>query len=184
MQEKIDLIWDQVINVCKLLTWEEASRETHIKMATVEGRPAQYGISLKQLREVMELRGHEAVEQIRHYGGVHQICNKLYTSPTEGKYAIRKSPTFYCFCVWKVMQMVGIITNPTEAVLFSFQVGYGINVTINRTDMWNIFRMPRVSFVLTKAYFHSGLFFFRSPSTKASGSIRICVKCELELFQG
>ncbi|KAI9565770.1 hypothetical protein GHT06_009563 [Daphnia sinensis] len=53
-------------------------------MASVEGRPAQYGISLKQLREVMELRGQEAVEQLRHYGGVQQLCKKLYTSPTEG----------------------------------------------------------------------------------------------------
>jgi hypothetical protein len=54
-------------------------------MATVDGRPAQYGISLKQLREVMELRGSEAVEQLRHYGGVQELCKKLYTSPTEGK---------------------------------------------------------------------------------------------------
>ncbi|XP_046653831.1 plasma membrane calcium-transporting ATPase 2-like isoform X2 [Daphnia pulicaria] len=53
-------------------------------MATVDGRPAQYGISLKQLREVMELRGSEAVEQLRHYGGVQELCKKLYTSPTEG----------------------------------------------------------------------------------------------------
>lgn len=53
-------------------------------MATVDGRPAQYGVSLKQLREVMELRGQEAVEQLRHYGGVQELCKKLYTSPTEG----------------------------------------------------------------------------------------------------
>ncbi|XP_057374431.1 plasma membrane calcium-transporting ATPase 2-like [Daphnia carinata] len=53
-------------------------------MASVDGRPAQYGISLKQLREVMELRGQEAVEQLRHYGGVQQLCKKLYTSSTEG----------------------------------------------------------------------------------------------------
>lgn len=55
-------------------------------MASVDGRPAQYGICLKQLREVMELRGQEAVDQLRHYGGVQQMCKKLYTSPTEGKY--------------------------------------------------------------------------------------------------
>lgn len=54
-------------------------------MAMVDGRPAQYGVSLKQLREVMELRGREAVEQLRHYGGVQELCKKLYTSPTEGK---------------------------------------------------------------------------------------------------
>lgn len=54
-------------------------------MAMVDGRPAQYGLSLKQLREVMEVRGREACEQIHHYGGVQEICKKLYTSPTEGK---------------------------------------------------------------------------------------------------
>lgn len=54
-------------------------------MAMVDGRPAQYGLTLKQLREVMEVRGREAVEQIRQYGGVQELCKKLYTSPTEGK---------------------------------------------------------------------------------------------------
>lgn len=53
-------------------------------MAMVDGRPAQYGLTLKQLREVMELRGREAVEQVRHYGGVQEVCKKLYTSATEG----------------------------------------------------------------------------------------------------
>ena len=55
-------------------------------MATVDGRPALYGLSLKQLRELMEVRGHEAVEIIRQHGGVQEICKKLYTSPTEGSY--------------------------------------------------------------------------------------------------
>ena len=53
-------------------------------MAMVDGRPAQYGLSLKQLRELMEVRGREACEQLRQYGGVQEICKKLYTSPTEG----------------------------------------------------------------------------------------------------
>lgn len=60
-------------------------------MATVDGRPAQYGMSLKQLREVMELRGREGVEQVRAYGGVQEICKKLYTSPTEG------NPLIFCY---------------------------------------------------------------------------------------
>ncbi|XP_076220511.1 plasma membrane calcium-transporting ATPase 3 isoform X6 [Nomia melanderi] len=53
-------------------------------MATIDGRPAQYGISLKQLRELMELRGREGVNKINSYGGVQEICKKLYTSPSEG----------------------------------------------------------------------------------------------------
>lgn len=44
----------------------------------------QFGITLKQLRELMELRGQEAVIRIREYGGIPGLCKKLYTSPTEG----------------------------------------------------------------------------------------------------
>ncbi|XP_043280837.1 plasma membrane calcium-transporting ATPase 2 isoform X4 [Venturia canescens] len=53
-------------------------------MATIDGRPAQYGITLKQLRELMEHRGREGVNKINGYGGVQEICKKLYTSPSEG----------------------------------------------------------------------------------------------------
>ncbi|XP_029665735.1 plasma membrane calcium-transporting ATPase 2 isoform X5 [Formica exsecta] len=53
-------------------------------MATIDGRPAQYGVTLKQLRELMELRGREGVSKINGYGGVQEICKKLYTSPNEG----------------------------------------------------------------------------------------------------
>lgn len=54
-------------------------------MATIDGRPAQYGITLKQLRELMEHRGREGVNKINGHGGVQEICKKLYTSPSEGK---------------------------------------------------------------------------------------------------
>ncbi|KAK9305675.1 hypothetical protein QLX08_003438 [Tetragonisca angustula] len=53
-------------------------------MATIDGRPTQYGVTLKQLRELMELRGREGVNKINSYGGVQEICKKLYTSPSEG----------------------------------------------------------------------------------------------------
>ncbi|XP_066903814.1 plasma membrane calcium-transporting ATPase 2 isoform X2 [Halyomorpha halys] len=53
-------------------------------MATIDGRPAQYGISLKQLRELMEHRGREGVVKVQEFGGVQEICKKLYTSPSEG----------------------------------------------------------------------------------------------------
>ncbi|GFY43346.1 plasma membrane calcium-transporting ATPase 2 [Trichonephila inaurata madagascariensis] len=54
-------------------------------MDTVEGRPARYGVSLKELRELMEYRGRDAVHKIRdEYGGAQELCKKLYTSPTDG----------------------------------------------------------------------------------------------------
>ena len=60
-------------------------RFSAVVMATVDGRPAQYGLTLKQLRELMEVRGREAIEQLNRHGGVQDVCKKLYTSPTEGK---------------------------------------------------------------------------------------------------
>ncbi|KAI8425618.1 hypothetical protein MSG28_011435 [Choristoneura fumiferana] len=54
-------------------------------MATVEGRPAQYGVSLRQLRELMETRGAEGMAKINALGGPQDICKKLYTSPTDGE---------------------------------------------------------------------------------------------------
>lgn len=54
-------------------------------MATIDGRPAQYGISLRQLRDLMEHRGREGVHMVDQMGGVNEICKKLYTSPTDGK---------------------------------------------------------------------------------------------------
>lgn len=57
-------------------------------MATIDGRPAQYGISLKNLRELMEHRGREGILRIQEQGGVQEICKKLYTSPNEGKFLI------------------------------------------------------------------------------------------------
>lgn len=63
-------------------------------MATIDGRPAQYGVTLKQLRELMELRGREGVSKINGYGGVQEICKKLYTSPNEGTIFLLTYPNF------------------------------------------------------------------------------------------
>jgi len=54
-------------------------------MATIDGRPAQYGVTLKQLRELMEHRGQEGIVKLNELGGVQDVCKKLYTSPSEGK---------------------------------------------------------------------------------------------------
>jgi len=53
-------------------------------MATIDGRPAQYGVTLKQLRELMEHRGREGIAKLNELGGVQDVCKKLYTSPSEG----------------------------------------------------------------------------------------------------
>ncbi len=55
-------------------------------MDTVDDRPAKFGVSLKELRELMEHRGTEGYNKIQNdYGGVLELCKRLYTSPNEGK---------------------------------------------------------------------------------------------------
>jgi len=58
-------------------------------MATIDGRPAQYGVTLQQLQELMSFsRNEEGMAKLTSLGGVHSICTKLYTSPSEGNYLI------------------------------------------------------------------------------------------------
>ena len=45
----------------------------------------QFECSVKELKDLMALRQHEAYQHIQqHYGGVLEICRRLQTSPTEG----------------------------------------------------------------------------------------------------
>jgi Ca2+ transporting ATPase len=64
-------------------------------MATVNGRPAQYGITLRQLRDLMEVRGKEGIDKISaEYSGVLNICKNLYSSPTEGNFLAHSGVIF------------------------------------------------------------------------------------------
>jgi len=52
----------------------------------MDGRPIEFGCTVKELRELMEQRGLDACTRIQQqYGGVLDLCRRLYTSPTEGK---------------------------------------------------------------------------------------------------
>jgi hypothetical protein len=52
----------------------------------VDGRPREFGITTQELQALMESRGHEGYQTIQaKYGGVTELCKKLYTSPSEGK---------------------------------------------------------------------------------------------------
>ena len=65
---------------------QERRRMTGGMGEEVDGRPAKFGCSLLELRTLMEHRGHEAFQKIQtDYGGVHELCKRLYTSPNEGK---------------------------------------------------------------------------------------------------
>ncbi|XP_043657363.1 plasma membrane calcium-transporting ATPase 2 isoform X5 [Drosophila teissieri] len=103
-------------------------------MATIDGRPAQYGISLKQLRELMEHRGREGVIKIAEIGGIHELCKKLYTSPNEGLSGSRadeehrretfgsnvippKPPKTFLTLVWEALQDVTLIILEVAALV-------------------------------------------------------------------
>ncbi|KPU74704.1 uncharacterized protein Dana_GF21692, isoform D [Drosophila ananassae] len=103
-------------------------------MATIDGRPAKYGISLKQLRELMEHRGREGVTKIGEFGGIHELCKKLYTSPNEGLSGSKadeehrrdtfgsniippKPPKTFLTLVWEALQDVTLIILEVAALV-------------------------------------------------------------------
>ncbi|XP_045780109.1 plasma membrane calcium-transporting ATPase 3 isoform X10 [Maniola jurtina] len=103
-------------------------------MATVEGRPAQYGVTLRQLRELMETRGAEGLAKINALGGPQDLCKKLYTSPTDGLSGTKadlqhrrevfgsnlippKPPKTFLTLVWEALQDVTLIILEVAAVV-------------------------------------------------------------------
>ncbi|XP_054717080.1 LOW QUALITY PROTEIN: plasma membrane calcium-transporting ATPase 2-like [Uloborus diversus] len=45
----------------------------------------EFGVSVEELRDLMESRGYEACQRIQdEHSGVHNLCRKLHTSPTDG----------------------------------------------------------------------------------------------------
>ncbi|XP_044257154.1 plasma membrane calcium-transporting ATPase 2 isoform X2 [Tribolium madens] len=103
-------------------------------MATIDGRPAQYGITLKQLRDLMEHRGREGVNKISEFGGVQEICKKLYTSPSEGLSGSQvdlehrretfgsnsippKPPKTFLQLVWEALQDITLIILEVAAIV-------------------------------------------------------------------
>lgn len=50
----------------------------------INGRPAKYRISLKEIRELMENRGREGIQKMADFGGIDGIMERLYTSEDKG----------------------------------------------------------------------------------------------------
>ncbi|XP_037784670.1 plasma membrane calcium-transporting ATPase 2-like isoform X3 [Penaeus monodon] len=104
-------------------------------MATIDGRPAQYGVTLKQLRELMELRGGEGIERLdTEFGGILELTKKLYSSPTNGlsgnasdmehrrqtfgsNVIPPKPPKTFLTLVWEALQDVTLIILQVAAVV-------------------------------------------------------------------
>ncbi|XP_071084181.1 plasma membrane calcium-transporting ATPase 2-like isoform X3 [Haliotis cracherodii] len=102
---------------------------------TIDGRPAEYGLSLKELRELMEHRGSEGYElMLTKYNGVTEMCRKLYTSPNEGlsgnpidlehrrkifgsNIIPPKAPKSFLRLVWEALQDVTLIILIVAAII-------------------------------------------------------------------
>lgn len=58
-----------------------------VKNSVVEANhDGEFGCTLKELRSLMELRGAEALSKIgESYEDTHGLCNRLKTSPVEGR---------------------------------------------------------------------------------------------------
>ncbi|KAG5895095.1 hypothetical protein JTB14_023268 [Gonioctena quinquepunctata] len=104
------------------------------KMATIDGRPAQYGITLKQLRDLMEHRGPDGIAKITEFGGTQELCKKLYTSPSEGLSGSQidiehrretfgsnsippKPPKTFVQLVWEALQDITLIILEIAAIV-------------------------------------------------------------------
>ena len=48
------------------------------------GAPTSFGLTVDELKQIMELRGHEGADRVREMGGAEAICDLLSTSPSQG----------------------------------------------------------------------------------------------------
>ena len=71
--------------------------------AAMEGQVGtQFGLTVRELRELMEHRSHEGLELINSkHGGVLEICKKLKTSPTEGMYSCIRMSVSLALSHWQ-----------------------------------------------------------------------------------
>ena len=80
-----------VVVVCRLAGSGEASGSMSVRERESRGcyrqPPVQFQCSIKNLQDLMQARGMEAFVKLQQdFGGVIELCRRLYTSPTEGQY--------------------------------------------------------------------------------------------------
>jgi len=70
-----------------------------ISNATGDRNKSDFKFSVKELQDIMELRGQEAINHIQvKYNGIGGLCAGLKTSPSEGSFFIYK---LYCLPITK-----------------------------------------------------------------------------------
>ncbi|NXD95408.1 AT2B1 ATPase, partial [Chaetorhynchus papuensis] len=106
-----------------------------VKNAVKEANHGDFGVTLAELRSLMELRAADALQKIQEcYGDVHGICAKLKTSPNEGlsgnpadierreavfgkNFIPPKKPKTFLQLVWEALQDVTLIILEIAAVV-------------------------------------------------------------------
>ncbi|NXP32332.1 AT2B1 ATPase, partial [Leiothrix lutea] len=106
-----------------------------VKNAVKEASHGDFGVTLAELRSLMELRAADALHKIQEcYGDVHGICTKLKTSPNEGlsgnpadierreavfgkNFIPPKKPKTFLQLVWEALQDVTLIILEIAAVV-------------------------------------------------------------------
>ncbi|NXH39161.1 AT2B1 ATPase, partial [Dicaeum eximium] len=106
-----------------------------VKNAVKEANHGDFGVTLAELRSLMELRAADALQKIQEcYGDVHGICTKLKTSPNEGlsgnpadierreavfgkNFIPPKKPKTFLQLVWEALQDVTLIILEIAAVV-------------------------------------------------------------------
>ncbi|NXF94033.1 AT2B1 ATPase, partial [Eubucco bourcierii] len=106
-----------------------------VKNAVKETNHGEFGVTLAELRSLMELRAADALHKIQEcYGDVHGICTKLKTSPNEGlsgnpadierreavfgkNFIPPKKPKTFLQLVWEALQDVTLIILEIAAVV-------------------------------------------------------------------
>uniref|UniRef100_A0A8D2MVT6 Calcium-transporting ATPase n=1 Tax=Zonotrichia albicollis TaxID=44394 RepID=A0A8D2MVT6_ZONAL len=106
-----------------------------VKNAVKESNHGDFGVTLAELRSLMELRAADALHKIQEcYGDVHGICAKLKTSPNEGlsgnpadierreavfgkNFIPPKKPKTFLQLVWEALQDVTLIILEIAAVV-------------------------------------------------------------------
>ncbi|RMC03476.1 hypothetical protein DUI87_20675 [Hirundo rustica rustica] len=106
-----------------------------VKNAVKEANHGDFGVTLAELRSLMELRAADALHKIQEcYGDVHGICTRLKTSPNEGlsgnpadierreavfgkNFIPPKKPKTFLQLVWEALQDVTLIILEIAAVV-------------------------------------------------------------------
>uniref|UniRef100_A0A493TX03 Plasma membrane calcium-transporting ATPase 1 n=1 Tax=Anas platyrhynchos platyrhynchos TaxID=8840 RepID=A0A493TX03_ANAPP len=125
---------------------------TGVKNAVKEANHGDFGVTLAELRSLMELRATDALHKIQEcYGDVQGICTKLKTSPNEGlsgnpadierreavfgkNFIPPKKPKTFLQLVWEALQDVTLIILELAAVVslgLSFYQPPGGNEALN-----------------------------------------------------